>query len=119
METLSFVAGYRKTRQQAFTLIEMIGVLAVLAILAATIIPNLLRKLDQVAGDQESAALKSIGDGLQASIMRNRYIPDQTNWISRVATELGWNTNSVSTNSRSQPRFFLINDAWTNSLPYQ
>src|SRR5580765_4859035 len=101
--------------RHAFTLIELIGVLAVLAILAAVLVPALIRQMDKLAGDQESAALKSFGDALQQSIMRltpahptNHYIPSHTDWASTVATELGVDVVNVTTNSRRQPRFFLI-----------
>src|SRR6184192_3608046 len=70
--------GKRSSRsrgQRAFSLIELIGVLAVMAILAAAIVPAVIRQMDKIAGDQESAALKSFSDALQQSIMRNRYIP--------------------------------------------
>src|SRR6266540_2609307 len=60
--------------ERAFSLIELIGVLAVIAILAAALVPALIRQMDKIAGDQESAALKSFSDALQQSIMRTRYI---------------------------------------------
>src|SRR5204863_10008073 len=60
------------------------------------------------AGDQESAALKSFGDALQQSIVRNRYIPSDADWASTVATELGVDLAAVTANPRRQSRFFLI-----------
>src|SRR5439155_12286214 len=57
---------------RAFSLIEMIGVLAVIAILAAALAPSFVRQMDKSAGDQESAALKSFVEALQQSIMRQR-----------------------------------------------
>src|SRR5207245_1609726 len=51
--------------ERAFSLIELIGVLAVIAILAAVLAPALIRQMDRIAGDQESASLKSFGDALQ------------------------------------------------------
>src|SRR6266516_4143191 len=98
--------------QRAFTLIEMIGTLTVIAILATILVPVLIRQLDKIAGDQESAALKSFGDALQQSIMRNRYIPSDADWASRIAAELGVNVSNVTTNARKKPRFFLIDPAF-------
>src|SRR6266542_2765424 len=65
----------RPASERAFSLIEMIGVLAVIAILAAVLVPALIRQMDKIAGDQESASLKSFGDALLQSILRNRVIP--------------------------------------------
>ncbi len=107
--------------QRAFSLIEMIGVLAVIAILAAALAPSFVRQMDKTAGDQESAALKSFGDALQSSIMRSRYIPSATDWASRVATELGVDTTAVTDSPRRQQRFFLIDPNLTIAgagLPY-
>src|SRR5438034_1850096 len=114
----------RKWRsERAFTLIEMIGTLTVIALLATLLVPVLIRQMDKIAGDQESAALKSLGDALQQGIMRTRYIPSDVDWASRVAAELGVNVSNVTTNGRKKPRFFLVDPSFqvgTNSsgLPY-
>src|SRR6266487_4069713 len=109
--------------QRAFSLIEMIGVLAVIAILAAVLAPALIRQMDKLAGDQESAALKSFCDALQGSILRSRSIPSHTNWAPTVATELGVDIATVTNSPRRQPRFFLIDPALrignnSSVLPY-
>src|SRR5439155_851822 len=101
-------SGFIRHSYRAFSLIEMIGVLAVIAILAAALATSFVRQMDKTAGDDESASLKSFGDALQQSIMRNRYIPSDTDWVSVVATELGVDTAAVTTNPRRQPRLFLI-----------
>jgi prepilin-type N-terminal cleavage/methylation domain-containing protein len=95
-------------RSGGFSLIELIGVLAVIAILAAALAPSFVRPMDKTAGDLESAALKSIGDAFQQSILRTRYIPSEADWATAVATEWGVDTAAVTINARRQPRFFLI-----------
>jgi len=97
--------------QRAMTLIEMIGALAVLAILAAVLVPAFVRQMDKVASEQEDASLKSLGDALQQSILRNRSVPSYTNWASVVAGEQGVDVLDVLTNPRHQPRVFLIDPA--------
>jgi type II secretory pathway pseudopilin PulG len=93
------------------TLIGLIGVMAVLAILGAVLVPALIRMMDRIAGDRESASLKALADSLESSILRNRYIPSHTNWAQVVATERGVNLTDVTTNLRRQPRVFLIDPA--------
>jgi len=108
---------------RAFSLVELIGVLAVTAILAGVLVPALIRQMDRIAGDQESAALKSFSDSLQQSIMRKRYVPSATDWATNIATELGVDVSNVTTNARRQPRFFLVDPALrignsSSGLPY-
>src|SRR5216117_2604636 len=99
------------TDRRAFSLIEMVGVLAVIAIFAAVLAPALIRQLDRIAGEQESAALKSMSDALQQSIMRKCYVTGASDWATDIATELGVDLANVTINSRRQPRFFLIDPA--------
>jgi len=101
----------------------LIGVLAVLAVLAAAVVPTLIRQMDRIAGEQESTALKSLGDALQQSILRKRYVPSATDWATNIAVELGVDIANVTTNARRQPRFLLIDPALkigdnSSGLPY-
>ena len=105
------------------TLIEVIGVLAVIAILAAVVLPALIREIDKAVADQETANLQAFGNALQRNILRNGYIPGAADWLTNVATELGMAVSDVATNIRNRPRFFLIDpglQVGTNygSLPY-
>jgi type II secretory pathway pseudopilin PulG len=109
---------------RGFSALEMIGVLAVISILASVLVPPMVRQMDKTAGDQESAALKSFGDALQQSIMRQRYIPGPANWdwATNIAAELGADVASVTNSPRKQPRFFLIDPNLSiggSGLPYR
>ncbi len=110
-------------QRRAFTLIEMIGVLAVIAILAAILIPTVMRQVDTLTSARERNSLASAGDALERSILRNRRIPSATDWASTVSTELGVNPANVATNAQRRPRLFLIDPAFrigdaSSGLPY-
>ena len=112
------VARAQITNRRGFTLIEMIGVLAVMAVLAAVLLPALLKETDVAVSNQETATLQSFATGLQNYIMRNRSIPSETNWFSVVATEYGLDTNDVAINPRHLARAFLIDPSgWFTNVP--
>jgi type II secretory pathway pseudopilin PulG len=114
----------RTHRSHAWTLIEMIGVMAVLAILAAILLPVWIKQIDKSVADQEKATLNSLADAFQQYILNTRVIPDQTTWYAAVASKLGLGTNDVLYNFRQQThlqqRVFLIDPAFqaASALPY-
>src|SRR5258706_6656957 len=69
-------------RPRAFSLIEVIGVLAVLAIAAAFFFYSTTASLDVVVSKKEKATLQSFAHSLQNTILRNRYIPGANDWYS-------------------------------------
>src|SRR5215472_10829663 len=78
-----------------FSMIEMIGVLVVIALLVVALALVALRSIDQAFSRQEGATLQTFAVALQHSILRTRYIPGPGDWWSVVATEAGVGTNSV------------------------
>jgi hypothetical protein len=102
------------------TLVECIGVLAILAVIAGLMLPVMLRHLDGLASEVETATLKKLGDALQDSIRRNHYIPTYTNWASVVAAEAGMDIGTVTNNARSRLRVCWIDSSgWlSTNLPY-
>jgi type II secretory pathway pseudopilin PulG len=109
-------ARHRKTTL-AWTLIEMMGTLAVITILAGLLLPVLVRHADKVVADQEVATLKSFRDAFQQYVVTTRVIPDQTTWYSAIAGKLGFAPNDVLYNFRQQShtntnsRVFLVDPA--------
>jgi type II secretory pathway pseudopilin PulG len=96
----------------AWTLIELIGVVAVIAILSAALVPTAIREIDRMVADQEVSTLKTFSTAFQQYILGTRTIPDATTWNTAIAGKLGFSPNDVLYNTRQQShqssRVFLI-----------
>jgi type II secretory pathway pseudopilin PulG len=109
---LSIIASKRiRSWSCAFTLIEVIGVVAVSAILATVLVTALVQKSDTTARESEMKQLETLANGLQEAIRRQKQIPSTTNWVAMVATELGFHTNAVQQNPRKLDRMYVIDPA--------
>ncbi len=104
-----------------FTAIEVIGVVTVIALLAAAIIPQVIRRIDQAALTKETADLNTIADSYTQSALRTKTLPGLTTWASSVASQMNLPASAIATNARGHARAFLIdpNLSISNaSLPY-
>lgn len=110
--------------RRAFTLIEMVGVMALIAISAAMILPALIAQTDNATASLENAALQSYVTALQNSIQRHHVIPGVTGpngWVNVVATELGVTSNSIAFNAHNNQRVLVIDTngfGKMGALPY-
>lgn len=68
-----------------FTLIEMIGVMAIMAILAAVITPNALRMLDREAVRAEVSTLHTLGEQVKLYLRETGVEPTSANWNTVLA----------------------------------
>lgn len=114
-----------RRRAAGFSLIELIGVLAVVAIAAALIIPSIIRRVDNAARIKEGNDLLAISNSIALNVMRTRVIPSETagltNWARFVADWTRTSSNQVAINPRRNARAFLVdNGGWFQSrtLPY-
>jgi type II secretory pathway pseudopilin PulG len=98
----------KRASQRAFTLIELLGVLMVMALLSFALAPLLVKEMDRLARQQEATALLTLATGLEKHISRNGQIPDQTGWAAAVAAVIGQPNATVTLNGRDNPRVFLI-----------
>jgi len=94
-----------------FSLIELIGVLAVVSILAVALAPILIKQLDQIAGDKEISQMKLFAVTFRQGVAKTKTIPNESGWAQLIATNLGLQIDQVRTNDRRQPRVFMIDPA--------
>jgi len=109
------------TSTPGFTMIEMVGVLAVISILAATIAPSAIQMITSSKQTAEDGSLTSISDALRLYVQRNKKVPNQTTWATDLASLLNTSPNKVSTNGNSGQRIYLYPDnffATGSSLAY-
>ena len=92
----------------AFSLIEMIGVLAVIAILAAVLVPNVIRRMDIAALQRETSDLKVMADGLVKTILTDKQITDQAGLPAAIAKYVDLPLNQVTNTPRRFTRVFVV-----------
>lgn len=105
-------------RHAAFSLIEMIGVIAIMAILASVLTPNLARRISRTNGDKEDAALAVLADGLTRHVQTFQTIPGQYSWTTNISLQTGLTVNEVSRvnpTDSSTARVYLIHPSFTPS----
>jgi type II secretory pathway pseudopilin PulG len=93
---------------RAFTVIELTGVLAIMALLAAAVIPNVIRRLDRAAWERETSDLSALTDGLLKSVLIEKRIPATNQIPAAIATYRNLSLNQVTTTPRGFQRAFLV-----------
>jgi prepilin-type N-terminal cleavage/methylation domain-containing protein len=102
-----------------FSLIEMIGVMAIMAILATILVPNALKRIELAAIDAERSSIKALGEQTKLHFRSRGYLPG----LKPTAPAPAWNIDlssfgslspaDVLTNRRSNSRSFLYDTAST------
>lgn len=93
-----------------FTLIEMIGVLAIVAILVTLTVPPIIERVNQARAEKEMQELPLLGDALTRHILRHKTIPGQ-DWAQVIADELAVPINRVTASSTGVLRVYLVDPA--------
>jgi len=104
---------------RGFTLIECIGVVTVIAVVAAMLVPVVIRRLDQAARNRDAAELDTMVTSLKRYIRDTRTIP--SNLSGAIATNMALPLNLISKTPRNTDRVFLIDPSFsiTGGLPYK
>lgn len=106
-------------RRGGFTLIEMIGVLAIMAILASTIVPNALRSIERTTISTEVTSMHALGEQLKNYVRVNSTPPSTATtpnpppWATALGNFADLAPVDVYTNKRSNNRVYLLDPAAT------
>ena len=110
----------RGNGEPGFTLLEVIGVVALLAILASLLTPAMIQSMDQAAKVRDASEVKTMADALQSAIRRHAQIPASVDLPGFISAEMGVAASQVMTNSRNVQRSFLFDPQLNiaGGLPY-
>lgn len=97
-----------RRKETGFTLLELAGVLGVLAILAAAVTPSLLSQIGAAAREREVNALSRLGQGLAEHVLANRRLPAPATMFGDLATTLGWPLAETASNAMGNARVLLM-----------
>ena len=96
-----------------FTLIEMIGVLAIISTLAAVLVPNVVKTVDEAVSDAEGRNLTTLAGALDSYTTSQKGIPNAAGWVAALGSVTSMSTNKINLNERgfqrgyyADPRFF-------------
>ena len=104
---------------RGFTLMEMIGVMAVLAILASVLAPSVFDTIDRAVAEAEERNLQELGDSMVSHILASKSIPRQNrnSWVPALTAYTSYPADRTEFNQRGfrrrlyvDPRFFSTVD---------
>ncbi|MBX3746243.1 MAG: type II secretion system protein [Verrucomicrobiae bacterium] len=88
--TVGWGEGVRSglVRTRGFTLIELIGVMSILTILASAVTLNVVAQMKRAARETEARNLETMRDALRDRILRTKQIGTPNQWAQAIADEL-------------------------------
>lgn len=104
---------------RGFTLIEMIGVMTLMAISVAVLTPSLAQRVSRMKGAAEDAEIAAIGEALVQYVTRYQQLPGARTWSGRVAALMNRSEKevlySIPEDVRTA-RVYLVHPSFTASV---
>lgn len=104
-------------RTRGFTLIEFVGVIAIIAILAGYGLISAQRTLIENRRTAEETSLKGIAAGLSNVVKQALSVPSSSTWSTAVAAQLNRSVNEILTNSLGNRRTVLVDPTFQIGAP--
>jgi general secretion pathway protein G len=98
-----------RLNKKGFTLIELLIVVAIIGIIAAIAIPNLLNAIQRGKQKRTMADMRAIGTAVEAYAVDNNFYPAAGSAVSTIAGQV-------------EPRYIKkvpTNDAWNHAIDYK
>ncbi len=108
-----------------FTLMELIGVMAVMAIMAGALAPSLFDSIDRAYADAEQQNLEALNNSLENYITEFKQIPTATpsSWVTALSAVSDFTQQEIEFNQKNfrrrfifDPRFFTASDSNFNGF---
>jgi prepilin-type N-terminal cleavage/methylation domain-containing protein len=96
-----------------FSLIEVIGVLAIMAIMASVLVPSAIKSVQEAAISAESQTLSNLGTELTLYLRDQGAVPTSANWTTALAGYANLSPSNLAVNSRQVARVY-VTDPSTN-----
>lgn len=100
-----------RTATAAFTLVEVIGAMAIVAILAAIVVPTTVRSIDRAAVRAEAETLRALGEQVRLFLRQTGAAPSPTTWTTDLAPYADRAPAQLQLNSRQNNRTFILDPA--------
>jgi len=104
--------GVRVRAKRGFSLIELIGVLAIMGILASMTVPPILRQIRQAQSGNEEANLNEVARAIVEGIKATGTIPNPN---TNALFSGGWASNSLPYTALGTNQLLYVSDANTNT----
>lgn len=103
---------HHSTTQRGFSLIEMIGVLAIIAILLSAATPNVIKLIKNERYDAEELTVEQIGESLRSFVLAKQIIPGNTGWADSLASYADLSVNDIA-NTLNGTRRYIVHPSFT------
>lgn len=105
-----------RRRRAGFTLIELIGVMAIMTIMAGVLVPNVLRSIETASAKAEAKSVASLAAGIKACVRDTGTMPTSATWTAAVAGYSELSAHDLAKNRRQNPRVLLTDSTTSRAM---